>query len=144
MFLCFQFKKLLLQMLLLLFSPEYVMDDKPSITTKSQFQPSICPLWTGNDSCSCIPVCTAERRVLTFSTKPSIQDNFESLLQSATTCNYKVRQFIFLQSARTCYYKVRQLFCYKLRQVLLQRATGITKCDNFITKCDRYYKVRRL
>ena len=91
-----------------------------------------------------IPVCTAERRVLTFSTKPSIQDNFESLLQSATTCNYKVRQFIFLQSARTCYYKVRQLFCYKLRQVLLQRATGITKCDNFITKCDRYYKVRRL
>ena len=27
---------------------------------------------------------------------------------------------------------------------LLQSATGITKCDNFITKCDRYYKVRRL
>ena len=23
---------------------------------------------------------------------------------------------------------------------LLQSATGITKCDNFITKCDRYYK----
>ena len=73
-----------------------------------------------------------------------IQENFESLLQSATTCNYKVRQFIFLQSARTCYYKVRQLFYYKVRQVLLQSATGITKCDNFITKCDRYYKVRRL
>ena len=33
---------------------------------------------------------------------------------------------------------------YKVRQVLLQSATGITKCDNFITKCDRYYKVRRL
>ena len=31
-----------------------------------------------------------------------------------------------------------------MRQVLLQSATGITKCDNFITKCDRYYKVRRL
>ena len=30
---------------------------------------------------------------------------------------------------------------YKVRQVLLQSATGITKCDNFITKCDRYYKV---
>ena len=73
-----------------------------------------------------------------------IQENFESLLQSATTCNYKVRQFIFLQSARTFYNKVRQLFYYKLRQVLLQSATGITKCDNFITKCDRYYKVRRL
>ena len=27
---------------------------------------------------------------------------------------------------------------------LLQSAIGITKCDNFITKCDRYYKVRRL
>ena len=39
------------------------------------------------------------------------------------------------------YYKVRQLFYYKVRQVLLQSATGITKCDNFITKCDRYYKV---
>ena len=25
---------------------------------------------------------------------------------------------------------------------LLQIATGITKCDGFITNCDRYYKVR--
>ena len=31
-----------------------------------------------------------------------------------------------------------------MRQVLLQSATGITKCDNFITKCGRYYKVRGL
>ena len=47
-----------------------------------------------------------------------------------------------LQSATAFfYYKVRQLFHYKVRQVLLQRATGITKCDNFITKCDDYYKV---
>ena len=57
---------------------------------------------------------------------------------------YKVRQVFLLQSAMVCYYKVRQLFYYKVRQVLVQRATGITKCDNFITKCDRYYKVRRL
>ena len=28
--------------------------------------------------------------------------------------------------------------------MLLQSATDITKCDNFITKCDRYFKVRRL
>ena len=28
--------------------------------------------------------------------------------------------------------------------MLLQSATGITKCDSFITKCDKYYKVRRL
>ena len=41
-----------------------------------------------------------------------------------------------------CYYKVGQLFYYKVRQVLqsvkilLQSATGITKCDD-------YYKVRQ-
>ena len=57
---------------------------------------------------------------------------------------YKARQLFLLQSAMVCYYKVRQLYYYKVRQVLLQSATGITKCDNFITKCDRYYKVRRL
>ena len=35
------------------------------------------------------------------------------------------------------YYKVRQLFFYyKVRQVLLQSATGITKCDD-------YYGVRQ-
>ena len=27
---------------------------------------------------------------------------------------------------------------------LLQNATVTTKCDNFITKCDSYYKMRRL
>ena len=43
-----------------------------------------------------------------------------------------------------CYYKLRQLFYYKVRHGLLQIATGITKCDEFITNCDRYYKVRWL
>ena len=61
-----------------------------------------------------------------------------------TTCYYKVWQLNLLQSATTCYYKVWQLFYYKVWQVLLQSATGITKCDSFITKCDRYYKVRWL
>ena len=28
--------------------------------------------------------------------------------------------------------------------VLLQNATVITNCDNCITKCDSYYKMRRL
>ena len=51
-------------------------------------------------------------------------------------CYYKVRQLFLLQSAMVCYYKVQQLFYYEVRQVLLQTATGITKCDNFITKCD--------
>ena len=31
-----------------------------------------------------------------------------------------------------------QLFYYKMRQMC------ITKCDSFITKCDSYYKMRRL
>ena len=70
--------------------------------------------------------------------------------------NYSnLRQLSLLQSAMDSYYKLRQLFItkcdavyYKLRQVfqsamnLLQIATGITKCDEFITNCDRYYKVR--
>ena len=50
------------------------------------------------------------------------------LIQSAMVCNYKV-QHVF-------HYKVQQLFHYKVRQVLLQSATGITKCDD-------YYKVRQ-
>ena len=55
---------------------------------------------------------------------------------------YKVRQ-VLLQSATAffitkcdkCYYKVRQLL--QSVTILLQSATGITKCDD-------YYKVRRL
>ena len=54
-----------------------------------------------------------------------------------------MRQLNLLQSAATCYYKVQQLFYYKVRQVFLQSVTGITKCNSFITKCDRYYKVRQ-
>ena len=72
---------------------------------------------------------------------------------------YKVRQVLLQSATAFFYYKVRwsvvtkcdSFFItkcdkcyYKVRQVLLQSATGITKCDNFITKCDRYYKVRRL
>ena len=60
------------------------------------------------------------------------------------------------------YYKLRQLFYYKARYGLLKIATGITKCDGFITtatgitkcdgfitnatgitKCDDYYKLRQ-
>ena len=55
---------------------------------------------------------------------------------------YKLRQLSLLQSAMDCYYKLRQLFYYKVRHGLLQFATGITKCDGFITNFDRYYKVR--
>ena len=71
-------------------------------------------------------------------------NKFFKFITKCDKCYYKVRQLFLLQSAMVCYYKVRQLFYYKVRQVLLQSATGITKCDNFITKCDRYFKVRRL
>ena len=70
-------------------------------------------------------------------------NNYHVLVQSATGWHYKVRQLYLLQNATRWYYKVRQLFYYKVRQlsyykvrqVLLQSATGITKCD-VITKCD--------
>ena len=64
-----------------------------------------------------------------------LRPSISSLLQSVTSVITKCDSFF--------YYKVRQLFYYKVRQVLLQSATGITKCDNFITKCDDYYKVRQ-
>ena len=82
-----------------------------------------------------------------FTCPPTIYFKF---ITKCDKCYYKVRQLFLLQSTMVCYYKVRQLFYYKVRQVLLsfitkcESATGITKCDNFITKCDRYYKVRRL
>ena len=34
------------------------------------------------------------------------------------------------------YYKLRLIFYYKVRHGLLKIATGITKCDGFITNCD--------
>ena len=81
---------------------------------------------------------------------------------------YKLRQLSLLQSAIDNFYKLRQLFYYKVRHGLLQIATvlqsamnllqiatllqsamnllqiatRITKCDEFIRNCDRYYKVR--
>ena len=56
-----------------------------------------------------------------------LRPSISSLLQSATSVITKCDSFFLLQSATA---------------FLLQSATGITKCDSFITKCDRYYKVR--
>ena len=47
--------------------------------------------------------------------------------------------FKFITKCGKCYYKMRELFY----QLLLQSATGITKCNNFITKNNDYYKVRQ-
>ena len=50
------------------------------------------------------------------------------LLQSATAFFITKCDSFFITKCDKCYYKVRK---------------GITKCDNFITKCDRYNKVRQ-
>ena len=42
------------------------------------------------------------------------------------------------------YYKMRQNFITKCVRLFIANATAITKCDDFITKCDSYYKMRRL
>ena len=45
---------------------------------------------------------------------------------------YEVRQLFLLQSATRVCYKVRQLLYYKVWLRLLQSATGIIKCDDWI------------
>ena len=52
----------------------------------------------------------------------------------------------------TVYYKMRQMLLQNATAILLQNVTGlllenttvITKCDDFVTKCDSCYKMRRL
>ena len=53
--------------------------------------------------------------------------------KGAMVCYNKVRQ-IFITKCDKCYYKVRQVL--QSVTILLQSATGITKCDD-------YYKVRQ-
>ena len=43
----------------------------------------------------------------------------------------------------TLYYKMRQIL-QNATAILLQNGTVIMNCDNFITKCDSYYKIQRL
>ena len=51
---------------------------------------------------------------------------------------------VLLQSATAFFItKCDGLLLQSATGFLLQSATGITKCDNFITKCDDYYKVRQ-
>ena len=57
-----------------------------------------------------------------------LQPSISSLLQSATAFFITKCDGLLLQTATA---------------FLLQSATGITECDNFITKCDDCYKVRQ-
>ena len=67
------------------------------------------------------------------------------------TLYYKMRQIflqnvtaILLQNATEVYYKMRQVFLLQNATILLHIVTAITNGDDFITKRDSYYKMRRL
>ena len=59
----------------------------------------------------------------------------QSAIESFTNCDS-----LFITKCYTVYCKLRQVLHSAMN--LLQIATVITKCDEFITNCDRYYKVR--
>ena len=59
------------------------------------------------------------------------------------TVYYKMRQ-IFLQNAAAILLQNASGFLLQNETVLLQNATVISSCDNFITKCGSYYKMRRI
>ena len=61
-----------------------------------------------------------------FTCPPTIYFKF---ITKCDKCYYKVRQLFLLQSAMVCYYKVRQVL--QSVTILLQSATGITKCDDY-------------
>ena len=50
---------------------------------------------------------------------------------------------ILLPNATEIYNKMRQVF-YKMRQFYHKMQHSYYKFDDFITKCDSYYKMRRL
>ena len=79
--------------------------------------------------------------------KKLLQSAMELLQNCDSLVYYKVRLTVvtncdsfFITKCGTVYYKLRQVL--QSAMDLLQIATGITKCDGFITNCDRYYKVR--
>ena len=67
-------------------------------------------------------------------------DEIYCLAKFITNCAKGLLQITTAHFITNCdkanYYKLRQVRFYKLRQVLLQIATGITNCD-------RYYKLRQ-
>ena len=69
--------------------------------------------------------------------------------------SYKMRQILLqnatdisLQNKKKVHYKMRQLFYYKMqykmRQLFYYKMQVITNWDNFVTKCESYYKMRQL
>ena len=62
--------------------------------------------------------------------------HYDTLLQNVTA--------IFLQNSTKVYYKMYQVSLLQNATVLWQYTTIVTKCIDFITKCDSFYKLRRL
>ena len=75
-----------------------------------------------------------EHRKSNFGCQQSYGFIFDSLWQSITKCNKFYKFYILYDS----------YFIAKCDRSSLQNATVITNCDNFITKCNIYYKMRRL
>ena len=67
--------------------------------------------------------------------------HYDSLLPNATDIITNVTA-ILLQNATEIYYKMCQIFYYKMRQ-FYYKMWVITNCDDFIIKCDIYYKFRQ-
>ena len=63
---------------------------------------------------------------------------------TSVAVSYLILYDSLLQNATDIIAKCDSYFIAKCDRSLLQNATVITKCDDFITKYDRYYKIRRL
>ena len=68
---------------------------------------------------------------------------YDSLSQNARYIITKCKCYFITKYYRSLFTKCVKFFITKCDS-LLQNATVITNCDDFITKCDSYDKIRRL
>ena len=69
--------------------------------------------------------------------------HYGSLLQNATDIITKCDSYIIIKCDKSLLQNASG-FLLQNATVSLQNATVNTNCGNFITKCDSYYKMRRL
>ena len=69
--------------------------------------------------------------------------HYDSLLQNATNFIIKCDSYFITKCDRSLLQNTSG-FLLQNTTVLLQNMTGITNCDDCITKCDSYYKMWRL
>ena len=68
---------------------------------------------------------------------------YDILLKTATDIIIKCDSYFVTKCDRSLLQNASE-FLLQNATTLLQNATGITNCGDFITKCDSYYKMRRL